>query len=313
MKILYQDFITEIKNTVQTKAKYQKVMLLYDENVSELQTMEIRSAVKEICIFNQMKITDLDYMEIYNGYKLVIYLCRVDSFLRLDIHREDFDNLYIPQDENLLPYFLDDKENMSDYSDYLVICDANIDIAMMSSVNFNKFYNYFKEILSFQNRDIEFSFENEEITQYNSLKLMTNLPSNMEFIDIRILKEQDIEYKYLPIVDLLLINAFLLLITSIKNHDLTLVDVYKGAKDDDNLLDRLYSMCNNDAFYNIITLNYNCLYHAVQKTKQKILSYINSDGISNQQIEEIVTKVKNFTKNSSNFMCSLYLHNIFSV
>jgi len=92
-----------------------------------------------------------------------------------------------------------------------------------------------------------------------------------------------------------------------------LVDVYKGAKDDDNLLDRLYSMCNNDAFYNIITLNYNCLYHAVQKTKQKILSYINSDGISNQQIEEIVTKVKNFTKNSSNFMCSLYLHNIFSV
>ena len=60
MKICNDEFYKEIKNIVQTKAKYQKVMLLYDENVSSIDIAKIYNSIKELCIYNQCNIDDID-------------------------------------------------------------------------------------------------------------------------------------------------------------------------------------------------------------------------------------------------------------
>ena len=52
MKICNDNPIKEIKNIVQEKAKYQKVMVLFDENVSNIETQSIYQEIKDICIYN---------------------------------------------------------------------------------------------------------------------------------------------------------------------------------------------------------------------------------------------------------------------
>ena len=61
-------------------AKYQKVMLLYDDSVSNIQIQEVYHSIKGICVYNQSEIASLDKNEIFNGYKLIIYFCSVDGF-----------------------------------------------------------------------------------------------------------------------------------------------------------------------------------------------------------------------------------------
>ena len=52
MKICNDNPIKEIKNIVQEKAKYQKVMVLFDENVSNIETQAIYQEIKDICILS---------------------------------------------------------------------------------------------------------------------------------------------------------------------------------------------------------------------------------------------------------------------
>ena len=46
MKIVRENYMTEIKNIVSSKAKYQKVMLIFDDEVSSVETSKI---YEEIC------------------------------------------------------------------------------------------------------------------------------------------------------------------------------------------------------------------------------------------------------------------------
>lgn len=313
MKICKDNPIKEIKNIVQNKAKYQKVMLLFDDSVSNVEIGEIYMAIKDFCIYNQSNIKEVDENEIYNGYRLVVFYCMVDSFLKCKINTEEFVCVFFPKDNSLLPYFLS-KTNEIDYAEnYLLIENTKVDLSMKISIHFNQFYNYFKNLISGQNQTINYSQINQEITQYNVLNCIKEMPKDSFFLDVDILKKEDISYEDIIVVDLLLINAFLLLITSIKQQSFMLVDVYKSARDDTVLIEKFYKLFNNETLTNLIILNYNCLHTYCNKTKQRILEFIGFFNIENNKVENIIKKIKNYSKNDNDLPAYLYLYNIFDV
>lgn len=312
MKICKEDFFKEIKNIVQTKAKYQKVMLLFDENVSSIEIANIYNNIKELCIYNQCNIDKIDINEIYNGYRLLIYYCNAEKFLNLNIQTDEFVNVFCPISDAILPFFLNNNNLKSSADNYLIIDNSKLDISMMTSMCFNKFYHYISGLLGMKNKTYNFDINNNEITQYNTIKTINEIEEDLVFIDVDILKKTKLSYKYLPLIDLILINAFLLVITSIKNQNYMLVDVYKSVKEDESLIEKFYKLYNNETFTNIIILNYNCLYNYCIRTKQKILECFNIYDISQTEIEKVITMVKDYAKKDTGLLSYTYLYNVFS-
>ena len=147
MKICYENPLKEIKNTVEKKAKFQKVMLLYDDYVSNVQITEIYDSIRGFCVYNCCNIKNIDENEIYNGYKLVIFVCGVDSFLKCNLKKDEFINIFFPQDSAVLPYLLNDSNMIEKSENYLIIQNSNIDFVAMASLSFNLFYNYFANLM----------------------------------------------------------------------------------------------------------------------------------------------------------------------
>lgn len=309
MKIFSKENLKELTNIINLKAKYQKVMLLYDDTVSNLLIGNIYNLIKSNCIYNQSNINNIDYNELNNGYKLIIYLCATDNFLKLDFDRDEFINVFISTDGCVLPYCLGVNNSVDIKNCYLFLQENAIDIALSSSMCFSTFYNHIKGILNLENNNINFDFSQNFINQNN---LINNLEmmQDFEFVDMDILKKTKIEYRYLNIIDLMLIDAFLVLITSIKNNTLSYVDVYKACKQDYDLLNKLYSMANNESFKTLVLINYNCLKSLCLKTKEKILNFCVCE-ITEQEVDGILIKLKEYSKNCNNVLSYFYLYNIF--
>lgn len=312
MEVFYNNQLSEIKNIVLSTAKYQKVMLLYDDNVSNIKIKEVYETIKEICIYNQCHLNSIDD-EIYNGYKAIIYLCSANSFLKLKFNRNEFVNIYYPQNEAILPYFLSINNTVEEDKNYLILQSSNVDIKMIISIYFNRFYNFFMGILNCRNNYVDFSFDNKEVTLDGIVHYIQTFEENASFLDVEIIKNCNIDYEDVVVVDLILINAFLVLITSIKSRSYMLVDVYKSAKDDIQLIDKLYKLYNNDSFENLIILNYNYLYNFCLKTKQKIVEHLNLLKINVDDIDNKIIKIKEYAKQSDDILAYLYLYNIFNV
>ncbi|MBO5954626.1 MAG: hypothetical protein J6Q13_01510 [Clostridia bacterium] len=312
MKIYGDNLIKELKQIVESKAKYQKVMLLFDEDVSNVETSEIYEEIKGLCVYNQANIKTLEKEELFNGYRLIIFRCSVDNFLKYGFNRDEFVCVFYPTDNFMLPYFLSQENKIDSNENFLLINKSQIDLNLISSVNLNMFYNYFKNMLSGQNSIVDFYF-NKEITQFNVLNCISEMSENSFFVDVDILKKCEIDYKDIIIVDLLLIDAFLLLIESVKNQNLMIVDVYKSAKDNVELIEKFYRLFNNDSFIKLVVLNYNCLYKYCQNIKQKIFELIGFCEIEKSIVEEVMAKIKKYSKNDNDLVCYLYLYNIFGV
>lgn len=319
MKILYDKPIKRLKEIVESKAKYQKVMLLFDDSVSNSEIHDIYCEIKGLCVYNQSNISSFDEKEIYNGYRLIIYYCMVDNFLKCNLDKTEFVNVYLPRDKAILPYFMSEKSRAEKVDDFLLLNSKHIDIPMISSINFNIFYNYFKNIIYGQKSEIyeneiySMSYLNHEITPSKMIDCLNKMGDKMSFLDVDILKQGNIEYQDLVIVDLLLVDAFILLIESVKSQNLMLVDVYKSARENNELIEKFYRLYNNEAFTNLIILNYNCLNNFCLKTKQKITEIINFYEVDKSKVEDIIKQVKNYAKNGSDLMSYLYLYNIFNV
>ena len=125
------------------------------------------------------------------------------------------------------------------------------------------------------------------------------MEKRVHFVDIEILKECDLTYEEIVLVDLLLIDAFLLLIAGIKNQNLMLVDVYKSAKEDISLIDKFYRLYHNEMILRMIILNYNCLYNYCLKTKQKIIDFMAFMDFETTSVNRVIEKIKLFAKNDN--------------
>ena len=299
MNLIYSNNVEEIKKIVETKAKFQKVLLLHDDTVSTSEIDDIYNVIKNLCIYNQMDLNNIDNNELYNGYRIVIYLCNADNYLKTNINKAEFINVFMPRDKGLLPYLFIDVNNF----------DTNI----VLSLYLNKFYNYLKAMLTLQHTNLEYLSADKEFTQFKVVEEIENLNEDFEFLDIKILKFSNLEYKFLPLLDLILIDAFLCFILSVKRREYALVDVYKEVKDDYALIDKFYKMYNNDSIINLMTLNYNCLYNFCLKTKQKILDCYTLYDYDENKVNEIIKIVKEFAKQTDDVMAYLFLYNMFNV
>ena len=313
MKICYDNKLNDIVNLVKTKAKYQKVMVVLDETVSNIEINEIYESIKGFCVYNQMQIDKLDREELFNGYRLIIFLCSVDNYIKFGFDNSEFINVYVAKNDDVLPFFVAFNNEPRTNDNYLIINENSLDLQMMPSLCFNKFYNYFSNIVQGGKDGIDLSFYQKEITRFNVLSIPNDLSEDFYFLDFEILKQQNISYQDIVLIDLLLIDAFLLLIKSIKNNELMLVDVYKSAKEDMELIEKFYKLHNNANFFNLVLLNYNCLYNYALKTKEKIMEFINFFNVDSVKVNQLILKIKKHAKYDKNLTGYLYLYNIFNV
>lgn len=309
--IIVEKNVKEIYKIIEAKAKFQKVMLLFDDNVSNFEVAEIYNAIKEICIYNQCDVNELDLKELNNGYRAIIYLCSTNSFLKLKFDRTEFVNLYL--NISFLPCCVNVDNTLLEKDNYIFLSNENVDLNLQSSIYFNKFYNYFNNILTFKDNNIEISFENSYINIASSLDKIYKEGKYLEFVDFDVLRETGIEYKYFSLVHLILIDAFFLMINNVKNHTLMLVDVYKSCRENYEMIDKFYAMTYNESFKTIINLNYNYLVNFCLKTKEKILESVMLSDIDEETMTDILLKLKLYTKNCNGILSYLYLFDFFKV
>jgi len=188
-----------------------------------------------------------------------------------------------------------------------------LDINALASISFNKFFHYFKSFFTLDNYNLEFTFDMKEFTSNNIINEIESVEAQIEFEDIKLIKTKNIDYRYLGLIDLLLINAFSLLFTAIRNKRYMMVDIYKASKDNYSLIDKFYAMTNNDAFINIVNMNYYFLSQACKRTKEKILLTLDFTEYTHEDIDIILSQIKEYTKYDDGLLAYLYLYNVFDV
>lgn len=312
MKIISDQELHKIKHIIDTTSKYQKVMLVYDDSASENNLIDIYNLIKELCIFNRVHIKDINDGEIYNGYRAIIYFCSSLSILKVNIEKEDFINIYLPTDQAVLPCYIDKNNNINISNSFMFTTEYSLDLCAMTSIYLNKFYNYVKELLNMQRSDENFYFEELEITPLQIIKQIESIKPSKEFIDIKIMKMTNLDYKYLGLVDLMIINSFSLLISSCKNKTLQLADIYKICKNDYSLADKFYSIYTNRALVGLIELNYNCLNAACNKCKEKILEFLPKIDYDIDIQNQVYSEMKKYSIQSNDLIANFYLYDIFS-
>ena len=303
MQILKQNF--NLKDIVLKHAKFQKVLLCYDQNVSFLDIDKIYNSIKEQCIFNKMDTKNLDWQELNNGYKLIIFFCSASSFLNLNVNVSEFVNVFIPTDCGILPFFVDENFNLNSSQNYLILTNSQVDINVLFSVYFNSFYNYLKDLLFKQESEITFNLNLNEITQLKMLELLNK--NQLEFVDLKFLNKFNLDYSLLPLVDFLLLNAFLLLTNAVHENQLCLVDIYKSFKEEYQQIDKYYALANNCLFKQIVNLNFLSLKNVLVCSINKLKEFLFDIKVD----LAVVEKLKNFCKNEENLLNYLYLYNIF--
>lgn len=305
MNIIYNLDTKEIFNIINKKAKYQKVMVVYDDYTSNTDINNIYEEIREICIFNKSHVLNINN-EINDGYKLIIYYLSTEAFFKLNFDRTDFVNIYIPTDGFVLPYYVSSGD-----SDYLITQQNIVDTMAISSIYFNRFYNYLNDLFLKQNSEADFSFL-DQITQKHQFIELERY-KDQDYIDLDILKKGEFSYIDLSRLDLYLLDAFLTIMQSVRSNTLSMVDTYKFGKLDYEYVDKFYSMMISEPLKHLIELNYNSLYSACQKTKEYILNLLSFDSVNNINFRSDIEKIKNYAKNTNNLIAYLYFYDVFAV
>lgn len=313
MKVYYGNVIEEVNRLILNRAKYQKVMIVYDDFVSTLVLNNLYSIIKDVCIYNNSHINNLDHNELNNGYKMVVYFCMAESYLEKQIENKDFVNVFCPQDEKLLPFVIDKDAKINESESYLLLERKTIDVSMISSLYCNHFINYIQSLINCEGSEDLFAISSEYKVDFNIESIIEKADKNMVFLDCSILKKYKLDYEKLALLDLILIDAFLVLINSIKTQSLMIVDIYKAGREDYALIDKCFSVVNNDILRNIVLLNYNNLIEYCEIAKQNILDCVSVFTYSQKDYAQVVESVKQYAKQSNEVLSVLYTYNIFGV
>ncbi len=297
MQIIKDNFSNNLLEIVNKYAKYQKVMVVYDNSVNNANLLQIYELIGANCVFNKLNMTIEDYSELNNGYKLLIFLCEADSFINFEFDVGEFINVFIPTDNAVLPFFL--KGN-----NFLFLQNKKPDVAIFSSVIFNKVFSFINALIEQTWCEVNFN-DLKFITQDALIDLLNK--NNLNFIDLTILKQCKIPYNLLPELDFILINAILTLVSSISTNSLGLVDFYKSVKENCGLIDKYYALITNNVLNEVVKLNFSYLLSILREATNK-LKIIN---VNNKNFNKIIKNLKNYLKNCNNFLIYLYLYDIF--
>ena len=309
MIVVKDEYYNKVFELVDKYAKYQKVMLIYDDSVSNIITSEIYNKIKEICIFNQCKQSELNN-EIFNGYKMLVFVCSSDSFLNLNVNIDEFMNVFCSTDGNVFPFLINSNNKLNKNENYIITNKNVLDVSMMASLIFNKFFNLINNLncIDLGLADRNFCIEDIELEQTFKLE---NINDNDEFIDLDILRKCELNYKSLPVIDMILIDAFLVVFQGIKQQQLSLVDIYKSCKEDYDKVDKFYAMFENENFSSVVKLNFSFLTGLLLKYKSKIKDCLDVVELDEDEIQDVIIKVKNYCKNNNSILSYLYLFNVF--
>lgn len=309
MIVIKDDYCNKVFELVEKHAKYQKVMLIYDDSVSNIITSEIYNKIKEICIFNQCKSSELNN-EIFNGYKMLVFVCSSDSFLNLNVNIDEFLNVFCSTDGNVFPFLISLNNKVNKNENYVITNKNVLDVSMMSSLIFNKFFNLIKNLncIDLGLADRNFCIDDIELEQTFKLE---NINENDEFVDLDILRKCTLNYKSLPVIDMILIDAFLVVFQGIKQQQLSLVDIYKSCREDYDKVDKFYALFENENFSSVVKLNFSFLTGLLLKYKSKIKDCLDVVELDENEIQDVIIKVKDYCKNNNSILSYLYLFNVF--
>ena len=176
---------------------------------------------------------------------------------------------------------------------------------------FNAFFNYFKNLTLGQQSGEYFDLLKEEITQQNLYNVVEKLDKEFFFLDMDIIKKANAKVENTAVLDLIIINAFIVLINQIKTQSLTLVDVYKIARENTQLVEKFYRLYFNANFHQLVILNYNCLINFANKTKEKILEIVSFLSVDSETVNRLMVNLKNYSFLDAGLCGYLYLYNMF--
>lgn len=296
----------QLRDLVEKHAKYQKVILIYDKYVSHNDIQTVYEQIKEICVFNKMEITNENINEIYNGYKMIIFMCEPESFLSFNMNLEEFVNVFFSS--AILPCCLNAKNTKSDAKVFILDEKSKLDKSAFSSLSFNNFYNYLANI--YNQTDVEIDFSIGEISNRNLIQKLNLLPDNFEFVDIDILRKSNLNYNFLPIVDFVLTVGFATFFSDIKQHTLLMTDLYKTIKENDVMIDKFYALAHNDAMITMVELNFSAMQNNLKHTNAFVRELIN-ENFTDEDLDNIINAIKEYSKNCTGLLNYLYLYNVF--
>ncbi|MGN0788189.1 MAG: hypothetical protein ACI4L6_03945 [Candidatus Onthoplasma sp.] len=307
MIVFYEDNLHIISSLIEKRAKFQKVMIVFDDFASSQQVEQLVEQIKKDCVF---KSTHIKFFsdEIYDGYKAIIFLCTANSFLSLKYRRDEFVSIFVPQDRGILPFFINDNKFFDSY-DYLLLKTNNIDTNIVSSLVFNQVFSHIENLLSFQETTKDVDFLSGEINTKNLVDKVQDC-GDLIFEDLNILKQQGIEYNNLPIVDLMIIDAIEVFTRACREKLLSMVDVFKIYKNDESCVDKFYAMSKNEGIVHILNMNHNCVISICEKAKEKILPCVDIQLTNRENLQNIFEKVKKYAKKCENLIGYLYFYNV---
>ena len=300
MIIIKDEYQKKVFELVEKHAKYQKVMLIYDNNVSNIKISEIYNEIKEICIFNKCEHSQLNN-EIFNGYKMLVFMCSSDSFLKINANIDEFLNVFCSTDGNIFPFLISSTNKINNKNNYVISNKNVLDVSMMASLIFNKFFNMVKNLNYIDLGAVEKNIYLEDVELEQSINI-EKVNENDEFVDVDILKQCELDYKLLPLVDMVLIDAFLIVFQAIKQQQLSLVDIYKSCKEDYDKVDKFYALFENENFPSVVKLNFSFLTGLLLKYKSKIKDCLDVVELEECEIQHVLTKVKEYCKKHTKFV-----------
>lgn len=318
----------DIKNIVLSKAKYQKVMLLYDDSVSGVETRDIYELIKKDCIYNEMNINNIDRQELMNGYKLVIFYMNGQSFLHLDFEKSDFINIFIPTDNYILPFVCDFKKSIGNFIDtkvktsnkenigfsnrnYLILKEKDTDVSVISSIYFNRVYTHICNLIYNTNCEISFDKFDGILFNKNIIDILNKEEKNLSFVDVEIVKQNNLDIIDVVLLDYILLSAFEVFVQAIKEKSLSMIDVYKVAQNNNDKINCFYEMMNNYALIERLNLNFNCLINIIRTNKENVLELI-SNNYEEDAVNKIIDSIKEFSKDADGLFGYMYFYNVFS-
>lgn len=298
----------EIKKIVQDKARYQKVLLLYDESVSNGEIKDIYELIREDCIYNQMQVDFIDENEIMNGYRIIIYYMSANSFNKLNFHRNEFINIMLTKDNQILPFLLDEKKKINFNNDYFYF-DNKVNFSLITSVYFNRIYRYLQSVIYNLNESIDIDKIEIQNLSYNFLTILSKQNVELSFLDLMILCKTNLSFEYLSLLDYVLLVSLEIFLLSIRNKTLTMVDVFKLAENDSEKINKFYEMMNNTALLEVLNLNFNFAINLIRDAKNSILELVEVFDLDND-IKIVMDSLKNFACQDNELLGYMFFYNI---
>lgn len=297
----------ELLPIVEQHAKFQKVMLIFDNFTSNLTLQSIQNQIKEVCIFNKMSISSPNINEVYNGYKMLIFCCEPESFLKLNLNLSEFVCVVI-NNSAYLPFTVNPNNNICETNMIMLPNKSSVDKPAYASLYFNEFYNYICNLYTQQ--DDDFTLQITELSPRQLVSVLHSLPAYFTFIDVDILRKSNLNYDCLPLIDFCLITGFETLFSCVKQHTLEMTDLYKSIRTDQQLIDKFYALAQNDALLAIVELNFNELTSKIKHAKKHILSFMPT--FTTEMLKHVVGQVKDYAKDTSSILNYMFLYDVFN-